>query len=72
MVLKTILPVVAETTGNLTFLHGTTAGNKIQVTSTRADIGDVAYSEMDGIQMLDIPYTLVPSTANDEISIVYT
>ena len=63
---------VAETTGNLTFLHGTTAGNKVQVTSTKADIGDVAYSDMDGIQMLDIPYTLVPSTANDEISIVYT
>ena len=63
---------IAETTGNLTFLHGTTAGNKVQVTSTKADIGDVAYSDMDGIQMLDIPYTLVPSAANDEISIVYT
>jgi hypothetical protein len=63
---------IAETTGNLTFLHGTTAGNKVTVTSTKADIGDVAYSEMDGIQMLDIPYTLVPSAANDEISIVYT
>jgi len=63
---------IAETTGNLTFLHGTTAGNKVQVTSTKADIGDVAYSDMDGIQMLDIPYTLVPSTANDEVSIVFT
>ena len=63
---------VAETTGNLTFLHGTTAGNKVQVTSTKADIGDVAYAEEDGIQMLEIPYTLVPSAANDEVSIVYT
>lgn len=63
---------VAETTGNLTFLHGTTAGNKIQVSSTKADIGDVAYAEEDGIQMLEIPYTLVPTSANDEISIVYT
>jgi len=63
---------IAETTGNLTFLHGTTAGNKVEVSSTKADIGDVAYGEQDGIQMLEIPYTLVPSTANDEISIVYT
>ena len=46
---------VAETTGNLTFLHGTAAGNKVQVTSTKADIGDVAYSDMDGKQMIDIP-----------------
>tara|TARA_R100001015_G_C4621594_1_gene178821 strand:- start:38 stop:898 length:861 start_codon:yes stop_codon:yes gene_type:complete len=63
---------VAETTGNLTFLHGTTDGNKITVSSTKADIGDVAYGEEDGIQMLEIPYTLVPTTQNDEISIVYT
>lgn len=63
---------VAETTGNLTFLHGTAAGNKVQVTSTKADIGDIAYAEEDGIQMLEIPYTLVPSAANDEVSIVYT
>ena len=63
---------LAETTGNLTFLHGTTAGNKVQVSSTKADIGDVAYAEEDGIQMLEIPYTLVPTAANDEVSIVYT
>ena len=63
---------LAETTGNLTFLHGTAAGNKVQVSSTKADIGDVAYAEEDGIQMLEIPYTLVPSAANDEVSIVYT
>ena len=63
---------VAETTGNLTFLHGTTAGNKVQVSSTKADIGDVAYAEEDGIQMLEIPYTLVPTSANDELTITYT
>ena len=63
---------LAETTGNLTFLHGTAAGNKVQVSSTKADIGDVAYAEEDGIQMLEIPYTLVPTAANDEVSIVYT
>ena len=44
----------------------------MQVSSTKADIGDVAYAEEDGIQMLEIPYTLVPTSANDELTITYT
>ena len=63
---------LAETTGNLQFLHGTAAGNKVQFTSSKVDIGDVNYGEQDGIQMLEIPYTLVPSTAGDEFSLIYT
>ena len=58
--------------GNLQFLHGTTAGNKVQLTSTKVDIGDVNYGEMDGVAMLEIPYTLVPSAANNELSLIYT
>tara|TARA_R100000734_G_C3316942_1_gene109699 strand:- start:1606 stop:2538 length:933 start_codon:yes stop_codon:yes gene_type:complete len=58
--------------GNLTFLHGTTAGNKVQLTSTKVDIGDVAYGEADGVTMLEIPYTLVPSAANNEVSLIFT
>ena len=58
--------------GNLHFLHGTTAGNKVQLTSTKVDIGDVNYGEMDGVAMLEIPYTLVPSSANNEFSLIYT
>ena len=58
--------------GNLTFLHGTTAGNKVQLTSSKVDIGDVAYGEADGVAMLEIPYTLVPSAANNEVSLIFT
>ena len=59
--------------GNLQFLHGTTAGNKVQFISTKVDIGDVGYGELQGVAMLEIPYTLVPSTAgNDEFSLIYT
>ena len=58
--------------GNLAFLHGTTAGNKVQLTSSKVDIGDVAYGEADGVAMLEIPYTLVPSAANNEFSLIYT
>ena len=61
-----------STLGNLAFLHGTTAGNKVQLTSSKVDIGDVAYGEADGVTMLEIPYTLVPSSANNEVSLVFT
>lgn len=61
------------TLGNLLFQHGQTAGNIIDFVSTRVDIGDVSYSDQDGIHMLNIPYTCVPSTAgNNEFSLVYT
>jgi hypothetical protein len=58
--------------GNLQFLHGTTAGNKVQFISSKVDIGDVSYGEADGVTMLEIPYTLVPSAANDEMSLIFT
>ncbi len=61
-----------STLGNLAFLHGTTAGNKVQLTSSKVDIGDVAYGEADGVTMLEIPYTLVPSAANNELSLIFT
>lgn len=59
--------------GNLVFTHGTAAGNKVQFTSSKVDIGDVSYGDSDGIAMLEIPYTCVPdSAANAEFDLVYT
>lgn len=78
------LPTIAEkdyftaaltdgTLGDLTFQHGTTAGNIVDFASSRIDIGDVSYSDQDGIAMLNMPYTAIPSTAgNDEFTLVYT
>ena len=59
-------------TGNNLFLHGTAAGNKVQVSCPQSDIGAVTYADNDGVVMLEIPYTAVPNTGNDEVSIVYT
>ena len=64
--------LVDTTLGNLTVTHGTAAGNICAFSSTKVDIGDVAYGEADGVTMLEIPYTLVPSSANDELGIVFT
>lgn len=62
-----------ETTGALTFLHGTTAGNRVTFTASQCDVGNPSYADQDGVQMLNIPYVAVPSTAgNDEVSIAFT
>lgn len=58
---------------DLTFQHGISAGNIVDFASTRVDIGDVSYGDQDGVAMLTIPYTAVPSTTgNDEFSLIYT
>ena len=58
--------------GNIQVTHGTAAGNICKFSSTKVDIGDVSYGEMDGVNMLEIPYTLVPSSANDELTFLFT
>ena len=62
-----------ETTGNLTFLHGTTAGNRVTLTAGQCDITNPTYGDQDGVQMLNIPYVALPTTAgNDELSLAFT
>lgn len=63
----------AEATGNLTVLHGTTAGNRVTFTAGQVDVTQPTYSDMDGIQMLNIPYVAVPTgSGNDEFSLAFT
>ena len=39
----------------------------------RADIGDPTYGDQDGIAMLNLPYTAIPSSSgNDEVSLAFT
>ena len=62
-----------NTTGSLTFAHGTTAGNIVTFTAQKVDIGNPTYSDSDGIQMLNLPYVAIPTTAgNDEVSLAFT
>lgn len=62
---------LGTTLGSLDITHGTAAGNRVQISSTRAKINNPSYQDQNGIQMLQAPFQLVPSTAgNDEISIV--
>jgi hypothetical protein len=62
-----------NTTGSLTFAHGTTAGNIVTFTAQKVDIGQPTYSDSDGIQMLNLPYVAIPTSAgNDEVGLVFT
>jgi hypothetical protein len=64
---------LGSATGGLTFLHGTTAGNKVTFNSPQTDITTPAYGEQDGVRMLNLPYVSVPTTAgNDEFSLAFT
>jgi hypothetical protein len=66
---------VASTTGNLSIVHGTTAGNIVTLASAAnaVSLGAPAYSEDSGIVMLNLPFTLVPGTSgNDEFTLAYT
>lgn len=62
-----------DTTGALTLLHGSTAGNRVTLVAPKVDISNPSYGDQDGIQMLNIPYVAIPTTAgNDEIKLTFT
>jgi hypothetical protein len=61
-----------DTTGILSVLHGTTAGNQVTIVAPQVDITNPTYEDSDGIQMLNIPYVAIPTTAgNDEITLTF-
>lgn len=57
--------------GNNTFQHGQSDGNKVTVTMPKANITAPVYASVDDIDMLDLAYTAIPNSGNDEISLVF-
>jgi hypothetical protein len=63
---------LASTTGAVTLVHGTTAGNRVTVVLPSISLANPAYEDEDGIQMLGLPYVAIPSSiGNDEISLTF-
>lgn len=61
------------TLGALNLVHGTTAGQKVALTSSTVQMTNPRYSDEDGVQMLQMDMQFVPSsTGNDELAIVCT
>ena len=50
--------------GAFSFTHGTAEGNKVAFSSTKVDIGQPNYGDLQGIAMLELPYTLIASSAS--------
>ena len=62
-----------SSTGSITWQHGSTGGNIVTMTTAQSDLGNLTYSDQDGIQMLNMPFIAVPtSSGNDELSLAYT
>lgn len=61
-----------DSTGILSMLHGTTAGNRVTLLAPKVDIGNPSYEDSDGIQMLSLPFAAIPTSAgNDEVSLTF-
>lgn len=58
-------------TGTNKFIHGTTAGNKVQFSCPYTDISAPTYEESDGILTMNLPFTATPSSGNDELEIKF-
>lgn len=54
----------------LTITHGTTAGNKVTFSAPKAQIVKPTYSDLDGVQMLQMSLNLIPNAGNDEYALV--
>ena len=64
---------IATATGGLSFTHGTTAGSIFTFNSPQTDLSAPTYVDMNGVQMLQVPYMATPTTAgNDEFSFAFT
>jgi hypothetical protein len=62
-----------DTTGVMSLLHGTTAGNRVTLVSPKVDISNPAYDDMDGVQMLNLPFVAIPTSAgNDEVVLTFS
>lgn len=57
---------IAKTTGNLTWQHGQTAGNKITFLASTTQLEDISQESNENYQMLNIPYRALPNSGNDE------
>lgn len=67
---KNYFQIAADTElGAMAISHGSRAGLKVSVFAPKVNLGNPTYQDLNGIQMLNIPYTANPDTGNDEILI---
>lgn len=61
--------VQAATLGALSIVHGTVAGNKVQLDAPKVQVSTLQYGDRDGIATHQLGLVLTPNTGNDELVI---
>lgn len=59
-----------RTRGALAMVHGTSAGNIVEINAPAVEIGKISQGQTDGILNYQIPLSLCPVTGRDELEIV--
>lgn len=57
------------TLGAFQLVHGTAAGNKVQLDAPAVQLTTPRYADLDGVAMLSMAMRLLPSAGNDELTI---
>lgn len=61
-----------NTTGALSITHGTAAGNKVTLNASAVDLRNPSYDNGGTTTMLNSDFMMLPSSGNDDFSIVFT
>lgn len=60
-----------STTGAFALNHGSKNGFKVNLAASRILLGNPTYQDSNGVQMLSAPFTLNPTSGNDEVSLTF-
>jgi hypothetical protein len=63
--------VRASTTGAMTMSHGSVNGFKVDLAMPSVLLGNPSYTSSDNVEMLSAPFTAVPVSGNDELTITF-
>jgi hypothetical protein len=63
--------VMAVNTGPLSVVHGSVAGNIVQIDGPKVSVNSPSYSDSDGNVMLKMNTLFVPNVGNDEIKLIF-
>lgn len=68
---KDFFTIAKNTTpGAISLIHGTTAGNIVEVSAPSVTVSEVAYQEQDGVVMLSMKNTYLPVDGDDEFQLI--
>ena len=69
--IKTLLTAAKDgATKAISLVHGKDAGKKVEFSASKVQFGAITYSERDSIAMMTLPLNFIPSSGDDELTII--